>query len=113
MSLSPFPMTASPVSSRAEVGLPAMYFQHLDRRFSPSGPAGREARPFEEEGVAVRLAPFVGLTLITLAVVPFAYDGITTEIAISFGLVAAIVASSFLVPWSRLPAYWQAAPPMV
>ncbi len=90
-----------------------MYFEQLDRRFAPSGPAGREARPLEESGLALRLAPFVGLTVITLAVVPFAYDGVTSEIAISFGLVAAIVAASLLVPWSRLPASWQAAPPML
>ena len=92
---------------------PAMYFEQLDRRLTPKGPAGREGRPFEEEGLALRLAPFVGLTLATLFVVPFAYDGVTNEVAICFGLLAAIVSSAYLVPWSRLPASWQAVPPLL
>ena len=89
-----------------------MYFKQLDRRFSTTV-SRREARPLEEDGLWVRLAPFLGLTLITLAVAVIAYDGITTEIAIAFGLLAVIAASAFLLPWSRLPAYWQAAPPLV
>jgi diguanylate cyclase (GGDEF)-like protein/PAS domain S-box-containing protein len=92
---------------------PPMYFEQLDLRLTPKGPAGREGRPFEEEGLAHRLAPFLGLTLATLIVVPFAYDGVTSEIAISFGILALIAASAFLAPWARLPASWQAVPPLL
>jgi diguanylate cyclase (GGDEF)-like protein/PAS domain S-box-containing protein len=90
-----------------------MYFEQLDRTLTPKGPAGREARPFEEEGLALRLAPFLGLTLATLIVVPFAYGGVTSEVAICFGLLAAIVVSAVFVPWARLPASWQAVPPLL
>ncbi len=88
-----------------------MYFSQLDRGISQR--AARGARPFESAKLALRLAPFVALTLITLIVVPFAYDGVTSEMIISWATLAVIVASAFLVPWARLPASWQGAPPLL
>lgn len=87
-----------------------MYFAQLDRRFVLHGASSREARPFEERGLALRLAPFIGLTIVTLAVVPFTYDGMTREVILSWATVGWIVAAAFLLPWSRLPASWQAVP---
>ena len=89
-----------------------MYFAQLDRRMDLHG-NDREARPFEEEGLALRLAPFVGLCGVTLAVVPFAYDGMTTELGLAWALLAAVVGAAFLAPWSRLPAGAQAIPPLL
>jgi diguanylate cyclase (GGDEF)-like protein/PAS domain S-box-containing protein len=89
---------------------PQMYFAQLDRRAGPQGAGDREARPFEQEGLEVRLAPFIGLTVLTLAVVPFAYDGMTTEIGLSWAILAMIVGSAFFVPWGRLPAFAQSLP---
>jgi diguanylate cyclase (GGDEF)-like protein/PAS domain S-box-containing protein len=88
-----------------------MYFEQLHRRVAPHGTL-REARPFEEDDLALRLAPFVGLTAATLAVVPFAYGGMSDGIIAATGILIAIVAAAFLVPWGRLPAYWQALPPL-
>ena len=85
-----------------------MHALKLDRRFDHGAP--REARPFEDADLALRFAPFISLLLVTLAVVPFAYDGMTTEIRLAWGLVALIVGSAFLIPWSRLPASFQAIP---
>lgn len=85
-----------------------MYALQLDRRFDHGAP--REARPFEEADLALRFAPFISLLLVTLAVVPFAYDGMTAEIKLSWALVALAVGSVFLLPWSRLPASCQAIP---
>jgi diguanylate cyclase (GGDEF)-like protein/PAS domain S-box-containing protein len=85
-----------------------MYALKLDRRFDHG--THREARPFEEADLALRFAPFISLLLVTLAVVPFAYDGMTAEIRLSWALVALIVGSVFLLPWSRLPASFQAIP---
>ncbi len=87
-----------------------MYFSQLDRGI---GRASRGSRPFERDNLALRLAPFVGLTLITLIVVPFAYDGLNGELLISWATLGVIVASAYLVPWSRLPAGWQGAPPLL
>ncbi len=86
-----------------------MYFASLKRKFVLHG-ASRAPRPFEDRGLALRLAPFVGLTLITLAVVTFAYDGMTPEVLASFDVLVAIVAAAFLLPWSHLPAGLQAVP---
>ena len=85
-----------------------MHALKLDRRFDHGAP--REARPFEDADLALRFAPFISLLLVTLAVVPFAYDGMTAEIRLAWGLVALIVGSAFLIPWSRLPASFQAIP---
>jgi diguanylate cyclase (GGDEF)-like protein/PAS domain S-box-containing protein len=85
-----------------------MHALKLDRRFDHGAP--REARPFEDADLALRFAPFISLLLVTLAVVPFAYDGMTAEIRLAWGLVALIVGSTFLIPWSRLPASFQAIP---
>jgi diguanylate cyclase (GGDEF)-like protein/PAS domain S-box-containing protein len=90
-----------------------MYFAQLDRRMALHGSTSREARPFEEEDLAVRLAPFVGLSAVTLAVATFAYDGMTTEVVLSWALLAAVVGAAFLAPWSRLPAGLQAVPPLL
>jgi diguanylate cyclase (GGDEF)-like protein/PAS domain S-box-containing protein len=84
-----------------------MYFSKLNRGVD------RDARPFERRNLALRLAPFVGLTLITLIVVPFAFGGMTNEILISWVTLGAIVGSAFLLPWSRLPASWQGVPPLL
>jgi diguanylate cyclase (GGDEF)-like protein/PAS domain S-box-containing protein len=72
--------------------------------------ASRGARPFEESGLLLQFGPFAGLTAVTLAAVPFAYDGVTDELVRAWVVFGAIVASVFLVPWARLPASWQAAP---
>lgn len=88
-----------------------MQVSQLGRRFDHGAPRG--ARPLEEDGLALRLAPFVGLTMVTLAVVPFAYGGISTGLILSWATLALIVASAFLLPWSRLPASWQAGPPLL
>src|SRR5712691_11391103 len=85
-----------------------MYALELDRRFDHGGP--REARPFEDADLALRFAPFISLLLVTLAVVSIAYDGITAEITLCWALVALIVGAAFLLPWSRLPASYQAIP---
>jgi diguanylate cyclase (GGDEF)-like protein/PAS domain S-box-containing protein len=85
-----------------------MYGLQLQRRYDDG--TDHEARPFEGEGVLTRVAPFIGLQLLALAVVPIAYDGATVGIAVSLALVAAMAASIFLVPWARLPANLQAAP---
>jgi diguanylate cyclase (GGDEF)-like protein/PAS domain S-box-containing protein len=90
-----------------------MYFAQLDRRTALHGSTSRENRPFQERGLAHRLAPFVGLTVVTLAMVPFAYDGMTTELGLSWATLALIVSSAFLVPWSRLSPGWQAIPPLL
>ena len=87
-----------------------MYFSQLDRGTKR---ATRDARPFERSNLALRLAPFVGLTLITLIVVPFAFGGMTNEILISWVTLGAIVGSAYLLPWSRLPASWQGVPPLL
>ena len=85
-----------------------MYALQLDRRFDHGTP--REARPFEEADLALRFAPFISLLLVALAVAPFAYHGMAAEIKLSWALVALIVGSVFLLPWSRLPASFQAIP---
>jgi diguanylate cyclase (GGDEF)-like protein/PAS domain S-box-containing protein len=85
-----------------------MYVSHLVRRFDHGAP--RDARPFEGKGLIRHLGPFIALTAITLAVIPFAYDGVTPWLIRAWAILAAIVASAFLLPWSRLPASWQAAP---
>ncbi len=85
-----------------------MYVSQLDRRFDHGAP--REARPFEEGDLALRLAPFVALLLVTLTVVPFAYHGMTTEVTLSWALFGLIVGSAYVLPWSRLPAGGQAIP---
>ncbi len=87
-----------------------MYFSQLNRRAMR---AARDARPFERSNLALRIAPFAGLTLVTLIVVPFAFGGMTTELLISWVTLGAIVGSAFLVPWSRLPASWQGVPPLL
>ncbi len=87
-----------------------MYFAHLDRRFVLHGATSREARPFEESDLPLRLAPFIGLTIVTLWVVPFTYDGFNAGVMVSWAIVGLILAAAFLLPWSRLPAGWQAAP---
>ena len=63
--------------------------------------------------MTLRLAPFVGLTLITLIVLPFAYGGLSSELLVSCLTLGVIVAAAFLVPWARLPASWQGAPPLL
>jgi PAS domain S-box/PAS domain S-box/diguanylate cyclase (GGDEF) domain len=85
-----------------------MYALQLDRRFDHGTP--REARPFEEADLALRFAPFISLLLVALAVAPFAYHGMSAGIKLSWALVALIVGSVFLLPWSRLPASFQAIP---
>jgi diguanylate cyclase (GGDEF)-like protein/PAS domain S-box-containing protein len=87
-----------------------MYFSQLNLGATR---AARVARPFEGGNLALRLAPFVGLTLVTLIIVPFAFGGMNTELLISWVTLGAIVGSAFLVPWSRLPASWQGAPPLL
>jgi diguanylate cyclase (GGDEF)-like protein/PAS domain S-box-containing protein len=90
-----------------------MYFAQLDRQFVPHGTTSRESRPLEGEDLAVRVGPFIGLTMLTLLVVPFAYHGVTAALAISWVILAAIVVSVLLLPWSRLAAHWQAVPPLL
>jgi diguanylate cyclase (GGDEF)-like protein/PAS domain S-box-containing protein len=87
-----------------------MYFSQLDRS---AGRANREARPFERSNLAGRLAPFVILTWAALVVVPCTYGGMNTELIIGWATLALIVGAAFLVPWSRLPASWQGAPPLL
>jgi diguanylate cyclase (GGDEF)-like protein/PAS domain S-box-containing protein len=89
-----------------------MYFAQLDRRMGFHG-TDRGARPFEDSGLAMRLAPFVGLAAVTLALVPFTYNGWTTDLLLAWGVLALIVGSAFLAPWSRLPASAQAIPPLL
>jgi PAS domain S-box-containing protein len=85
----------------------------LDRGFSHREVATPgEARPFEEAGLALRVAPFLGLTLVALIVVPFTYGGITTDMLAAWLITALVAGSAFLVPWARLPASWQALPPL-
>lgn len=84
----------------------------LDRRGVVHG-SSREARPFEHSALGLRLAPFIGLTLVTLIVVPFTYKGVGLEVILAALTVAVIVGSAFLVPWSRIPAGWQAIPPLL
>jgi diguanylate cyclase (GGDEF)-like protein/PAS domain S-box-containing protein len=73
----------------------------------------RGARPFQGSGLALRLAPFVGLAAFTLALLPFAYDGWTADVLLSWAVLGLIVGSAFLVPWSRLPASAQTIPPLL
>ena len=87
-----------------------MYFASLERKFVLHGASGRAPRPFEDRGLALRLAPFVLLTLVTLAVVPVAYDGLTPEVLASFAVLALIVGAAFLMPWAHLSAGLQALP---
>jgi diguanylate cyclase (GGDEF)-like protein/PAS domain S-box-containing protein len=88
-----------------------MQVLQLGRRFDQG--SSRGARPLEQDDLALRLAPFVGLTMVTLAVVPFAYGGLSTGLILSWATLALVVASAFLLPWSRLPASWQAGPPLL
>src|SRR2546423_8743935 len=85
-----------------------MHALQLQRRFDYG--IDRDARPFEEPGVAMRIAPFLGLLLTALAFVPVAYHGGATQVLLSLALVGAVVAAIFLVPWARLPAGFQAVP---
>jgi diguanylate cyclase (GGDEF)-like protein/PAS domain S-box-containing protein len=85
-----------------------MQVSQQDRRYENG--ASRDARPFEDDGLLLHLGPFIGLTLITLAIVSFTYDGVADELVRAWVIVAAIAASVFLLPWSRFPASWQAAP---
>ena len=88
-----------------------MHATQLDRQSGNGAP--REARPLEDNGLAVRLAPFIGLAAVSVAVVPFAYSGLTSQVVFAGLLVALIAVASLLVPWSRLPASWQAGPPLL
>jgi diguanylate cyclase (GGDEF)-like protein/PAS domain S-box-containing protein len=90
-----------------------MYFAQLDRQFAPHGTTSRESRPFEDDHLALRFAPFIGLTAVTLLIVPLAYNGMTGSLAISWAILAAVAGSAFLVPWARLSASWQAVPPLL
>jgi diguanylate cyclase (GGDEF)-like protein/PAS domain S-box-containing protein len=85
-----------------------MYELQLERTFDHG--ISREARPFEQRGLALHFAPFIGLLLIALAVVPFAYQGASTEVLISLAIVGVVTVSVFLIPWTRLPAGAQAIP---
>jgi len=87
-----------------------MHFSTLERKFVLDGASGRAPRPLEERDLALRLAPFVLLTFATVAVVPVAYDGITPEVQASFAVLALIVGTAFLMPWSHLSASLQALP---
>ncbi|MGH2957077.1 MAG: PAS domain-containing protein, partial [Solirubrobacterales bacterium] len=87
-----------------------MYFAQLDRKFVLDGATSREARPFEESDLALRLAPFIGLTMVTLWVVPFTYDGFKPGVLAAWAIVGLILAAAFMVPWSRFSAGWQALP---
>jgi diguanylate cyclase (GGDEF)-like protein/PAS domain S-box-containing protein len=88
-----------------------MHFERLHQRITPHG-SPREVRPFEQGNLALRLAPFVGLTLITIAMAPIAYDGVTTGLIAAAAILAAAVTAALLAPWARLPASWQAIPPL-
>ena len=87
-----------------------MYFSQLNRGATK---AGGVARPFESSNLAVRLAPFVVLTYVSLVIVPIAYGGMNTELWVGWATLTGIVCSAFLVPWARLPAWCQAVPPLL
>src|SRR4051794_17000518 len=77
------------------------------------GGLGDEPRPFEGEGVGRRIAPFVGVGLVGVLVLPLAGSSTSSEAIIGALMIPLVVAMILFTPWSRLPASWQAVPPLL
>lgn len=89
----------------------------VDDRSEPGDSGGRinrPGRPLESPGAIGRVRPFgVAAVLgITTVVVPSGPRDDTLVVA-ALALTGAIIAGCVVVPWRRLPAAWQAAPPFL
>lgn len=75
-------------------------------------PTDVAARPFEGTGVTRRIAPFVLAAVLAYLAVPFVRVGDDVWDLVAAGiLLAGVIASVYVVPWARLPAWAQAVPP--
>ena len=71
-------------------------------------------RPLEDSGRSRRIAPFAVVALAAfVAVLLIGTRSRAGEVIVAGLLVPALVASVYLVPWWRLPAWAQAAPPLL
>jgi len=81
------------------------------RKLLDRAPVGR---PLEGAGRTRRIAPFVGAAAIAFALVLLLVRGSrTSEVLIAALLVLPLVASSYALPWRRLPTWAQTAPPLI
>jgi diguanylate cyclase (GGDEF)-like protein len=86
----------------------------LLRRLIDAGLDVQRGRPLEGPGVWLRCAPWLGAGIVAFGYVPLLPDPLNWAILVSIGLlVPVVIASVPLVPWSRLPAWTQAVPPML
>src|SRR5437016_7077158 len=90
----------------------AARFAGLWRASLESGRRGGEARPLEEPGLTAKIAPFVGVVVLAYALGPIAHGGFSAQLVVSASMIPPIVASGYLVPWAKLPAWAQAVPPI-
>jgi diguanylate cyclase (GGDEF)-like protein len=74
----------------------------------------QRGRPLEPPGVKERIAPFVVVAILAMALALFLpADQRGTETLIATLLIPPLVASAFVVPWQRLPRWTQAIPPLL
>ncbi len=68
---------------------------------------------FDRTRLLHRSAPFLGVMMLALAVLPLPPDGDRPNVVLlAVGLSALIVAAAALVPWARLPRYAEVVPPL-
>jgi diguanylate cyclase (GGDEF)-like protein/PAS domain S-box-containing protein len=82
---------------------------------APDQGAGRRggSRPLEGPGVARRIAPFIAAAVVGVAAAPFARgEGSPWDLVAAAALIPLLVALVLAVPWGRLPAWFQALPPL-
>lgn len=72
------------------------------------------SRPFDPQGLATRVAPFVGVLLIAFAFVNLKHDGggSPNRIIIAGSVCAVIVLAVGALPWRILPSWTQTFPPL-
>ncbi|HET9323737.1 MAG TPA: diguanylate cyclase [Gaiellaceae bacterium] len=91
---------------RLRLGLPAWA---RSRSVIPPVRQGMYARP----GLFRRTAPFLGVTILAIAVLPLPPGGDRpAAIALASGLTALIVLTVALAPWDRLPQFAEVVPPL-
>jgi diguanylate cyclase (GGDEF)-like protein len=86
----------------------------LLRRLIDAGLNVTRGRPLDGPGVWLRCVPWLGAAVFAFGYVPLLPDPLNPATLVAVGLlVPVVIASVPLVPWSRLPGWTQAVPPML
>ena len=77
-----------------------------------AGLEAKRGRPFEGDGVVLRILPFMAAAVLAYALTPLVPGASDPGNLIAGAMIPVLLAWALLTPWERLPAWVQALPPL-